>query len=81
MNPLPSGYIGGGVLEKILGLPDVDITALVRNAEKAKKIESFGIKTIVGALNDTNILEEQAMQADVVIEMVSNVVRYVISIV
>ncbi|KAI0783874.1 hypothetical protein BC629DRAFT_530767 [Irpex lacteus] len=63
-----TGYLGGSVLSRLLAHPkkDIfDITVLVRSAEKARKLESFGVKTVTGSLKDTSLLEKLAESAHV----------------
>ncbi|KAG6830660.1 hypothetical protein H0H92_015557 [Tricholoma furcatifolium] len=65
-----TGYIGGSVLARFLARPDfqdLKITALVRSAEKAGKLNALGVETVVGALQDLDSLEKAASEADVVI--------------
>ncbi|KAI0360216.1 NAD-P-binding protein [Trametes cingulata] len=66
-----TGYIGGSVLQRLLDHPDhenFDITALVRNAEKAKLLETrFGVKTVLGSLQDLDKLSALTENAHVVI--------------
>lgn len=69
------GYIGGSVLQRILEHPKAstfDITALVRNADKAKLLEATlpQVKTVVGALQDLDKLTELSAQSHVVIHTV-----------
>lgn len=47
------------------------ITALVRTSEKAAKLESVGVKCLVGSLAELDKLEELSSQADVVFAMVN----------
>ncbi|KAF9483617.1 NAD(P)-binding protein [Pholiota conissans] len=66
-----TGYIGGTVVGRLLQHPKAasfDITALVRSAEKAKKLQSLGIKTVLGSYTDENLdfLIEAVSKADVV---------------
>ncbi|OJT06574.1 hypothetical protein TRAPUB_2569 [Trametes pubescens] len=65
-----TGYIGGSVLERLLKHPSAstfDITALVRNEEKAKILESkFLVKVVRGSLQDLDKLEALAENAHVV---------------
>lgn len=64
-----TGYIGGSVLARLLARPDADsleITALVRSEAKARKLEAFGIKTVLGSIQDTDVLENLASQSHVV---------------
>ncbi|KAI0783866.1 hypothetical protein BC629DRAFT_1594001 [Irpex lacteus] len=42
-----------------------DITVLVRSPEKAKKLEAFDVKSIVGSFEDTALLEQLAENAHV----------------
>ncbi|OBZ72277.1 hypothetical protein A0H81_07905 [Grifola frondosa] len=65
-----TGYIGGSVLTRFIQHPNAshfDITVLVRSEEKAKKLEPFGVRTVVGSLSDTDKLEELASQSKVVV--------------
>ncbi|VDB86894.1 unnamed protein product [Peniophora sp. CBMAI 1063] len=62
-----TGYIGGSILEHLLDLSDYSITALVRNTEKAKKLEGFGVKTILGSLDDLDKIQRAAAAADIVL--------------
>ncbi|OSC98273.1 NAD-P-binding protein [Trametes coccinea BRFM310] len=65
-----TGYIGGSVLQRLLQHPNADnfdITVIVRNAEKAKILESkFGVKVVVGTHQDLDKLETLAENAHVV---------------
>ncbi|KZT23307.1 NAD(P)-binding protein [Neolentinus lepideus HHB14362 ss-1] len=64
-----TGYIGGSVLQRLLTHPEArsfDITALVRNGEKAKLLESFSVKTIIGSISDFEKVEAAAASSDVV---------------
>lgn len=69
------GYIGGSVLSRLLAHPSAgifDITALVRNPGKAKLLESkFGLKTVIGALEDLDKIEELSHQSHVVFSCAS----------
>ncbi|KAI0789838.1 NAD(P)-binding protein [Abortiporus biennis] len=66
-----TGYVGGSILARLLApsyKQKLNITALVRSKEKAQIFETkFGINTIVGTLEDDNILEEAAYNAHIVI--------------
>jgi len=65
-----TGYIGGAVLQRLLDHPkssSFQITALVRSEEKAKKLNTLGVKTAVGSLDDLDKLSELASEAEVVI--------------
>ncbi|CDO74490.1 hypothetical protein BN946_scf184979.g45 [Trametes cinnabarina] len=67
-----TGYIGGSVLERLLKHPNAntfDITVLVRNAEKAKILESkFGVRVVVGAHQDLDKLEACSENAHIVFQ-------------
>ncbi|TFK78447.1 NAD-P-binding protein [Polyporus arcularius HHB13444] len=66
-----TGYIGGAVLQLILQHPTAStfaITALVRDAAKAQLLESkFGVKSVVGSLQDFDKLTELAENAYIVV--------------
>ncbi|KAI0635945.1 NAD-P-binding protein [Trametes polyzona] len=65
-----TGYIGGSVLERLLKHPSAgtfEISAIVRNAEKAKILESkFGVRVVHGSHQDLDKLEALAENAHVV---------------
>ncbi|CDO74489.1 hypothetical protein BN946_scf184979.g44 [Trametes cinnabarina] len=65
-----TGYIGGSVLERLLKHPSsntFDITVIVRNAEKAKILESkFGVNVVIGTHQDLDKLEACAENAHIV---------------
>ncbi|EPQ52467.1 NAD P-binding protein [Gloeophyllum trabeum ATCC 11539] len=64
-----TGYLGGTVLQRLLSHPErasFSISVLVRNTEKAKLLETFGVETIIGSLSDLDKLEKAASSADVV---------------
>ncbi|KZT23299.1 NAD(P)-binding protein [Neolentinus lepideus HHB14362 ss-1] len=64
-----TGYLGGSVLQRLLTHPEsssFEITVLVRNAEKAKLLETFGVQTITGSYSDLDKLEVAAASSDVV---------------
>ncbi|KAJ7101856.1 NAD-binding protein [Mycena crocata] len=66
-----TGYIGGTVLARFLAHPsasDFHWTVLVRDSEKAKKIEQLGVTAVVGSLTDLQLVETLASAADVVID-------------
>lgn len=70
-----AGYIGGSVITRFLQRPDIasfNLTALVRSAEKAAKLNALGINTVVGSHSDTPLMESLAADSDVVFSMVSN---------
>ncbi|KAI0767997.1 NAD-P-binding protein [Trametes elegans] len=67
-----TGYIGGSLLQRLLQHPNASnfaITALVRNESKAKLLEKdFGVKTVVGSLQDLDKLADLAENAHVVFQ-------------
>lgn len=69
------GYIGGTVLYRLLqhtSAKTFDITALVRSPEKAKRLETFGVKGVVGSLDNSDLVEDLASKAHVIIDTVSD---------
>ncbi|KAI8576054.1 hypothetical protein K450DRAFT_258668 [Umbelopsis ramanniana AG] len=62
-----TGFIGGSVLTALLETKKYSITALVRSEEKAKAMNDIGVKTVIGSLDDFDIIEEQTYRADLVI--------------
>jgi len=63
------GYIGGTVLSRLIAHPKSDtfrITVLIRSPEKAAQFKQLGLKTVVGSLGDTKLVETLAADADVV---------------
>ncbi|TRM56130.1 hypothetical protein BD626DRAFT_541523 [Schizophyllum amplum] len=65
-----TGYIGGTVLADLLKRPDASsykIRALVRNAEKAEQLKALGVEPVMGALDDVDIIEKAASEADIII--------------
>ncbi|KAI0649350.1 NAD-P-binding protein [Trametes meyenii] len=67
-----TGYVGGSVLGLILedqgSAAIYNVTALVRDADKAKKLEGFGVNSVIGSLDDLDRLEAIASESDVIIE-------------
>ena len=68
------GFIGGSVLTRLLSHPNAssfELTALVRSVDKAEKLQTLGVKAILGSYDENlEILTEAASHADVVITMV-----------
>jgi len=65
-----TGFIGGAVLERLLGHPKRDtfvITALVRSVDKAKTLNTLGVNTVVASLSDLDKLTEHASASNVII--------------
>ena len=71
-----TGYIGGSVLARLLKHPNAqsfEITALVRSEDKAKKLESHGVKTVIGSYKDDHALTEKlAENAHIVFQIVGS---------
>jgi len=64
-----TGYLGGSVVARLLDHPNASsfqITALVRSPAKGTKLETVGLKTIIGSINELDKLERAASEADVV---------------
>jgi len=65
-----TGYIGGTVLWRLLQwhprATDLEITALVRDANKAEKLQAFGVVPVVGDNSNLDLLQALARDADVV---------------
>lgn len=65
-----TGYIGGSVLQRLLEHPKFStfqITALVRDEAKAKKLNALGVKTAIASLDDLDTVTDLASKASVVI--------------
>src|SRR6266850_3313041 len=65
-----SGYIGGSVAAH-LSAAGHQVTGLVRSAEKADAVRTFGIEPVVGTLDDAQVLSRAAQAADVVVNAAS----------
>ena len=70
-----TGYAGGAILHHLLSSPSfprdlVEVTALVRQANQASELKKHypGIQTVVGTLDDTSLLRDEAAEADIVIQ-------------
>lgn len=67
-----SGYIGGQVLRELArSRPELSITILVRDPQKAKHIlDSFPrVRTVIEDLDNTEVLEREASQASVILHL------------
>ncbi|KAG6815306.1 hypothetical protein H0H87_003106, partial [Tephrocybe sp. NHM501043] len=65
-------YIGGSVLARFLDrlVSDaLNLTALVRSSEKAKKLEAVGVNAVVGSYTDSGLVERLSSEADVVLSI------------
>ncbi|MBR1120375.1 NAD-dependent epimerase/dehydratase family protein [Bradyrhizobium lablabi] len=65
-----SGYIGGSVAAH-LAAAGHQVTGLVRSAEKADAVRTFGIEPVMGTLDDAAVLARAAQAADVVVNAAS----------
>jgi len=62
-----SGYIGGGIFSRLIeNKSKYNITALIRESEKAKKLQELGANTVIGSLDDFELLQKQAEQSDII---------------
>lgn len=69
-----TGYVGGSVLARLLENPaakSLEITALVRDQQKASKLQAFGVKTAIGTIQDLKLLEDLASKAHIVFSIVN----------
>lgn len=65
-----TGYIGGDILYNISNKhPDYEIACLIRTQDKADKVKQTypNIRAVLGGLDDSKLLEDEAAKADVVI--------------
>ncbi|KAI0090262.1 NAD-P-binding protein [Irpex rosettiformis] len=65
----PTGYLGSTVLSRLLAHPKKDtfeVTVLIRSEDKARKLETFGVKPVIGSIKDTALVEKLAEQAHVI---------------
>ncbi len=61
-----NGFIGGALAKKLQSLGFI-IKGLVRSSEKKQTLEAQGISALIGNLEQSNILEQGAAWADIVI--------------
>jgi uncharacterized protein YbjT (DUF2867 family) len=57
-------------LERFLDLPNVEIRALIRNAEKGEKFKKFGVTPVIGSLDDLDTIKKESTESDVVLTSV-----------
>ncbi|RYP04920.1 hypothetical protein DL764_004132 [Monosporascus ibericus] len=70
-----SGYIGGQVLRELTrGHPECSTTVFIRDNETAAHISGAfpKVRTVVGHLDDAELLEREASQASVVLHLAAN---------
>ena len=61
------------MLSRLLKHPNAasfNITALVRSPEKAEKLQTLGVSSVVGSYSDLALVEKLSAKADVVIATV-----------
>jgi nucleoside-diphosphate-sugar epimerase len=61
-----SGYIGGSVAWHLIQAGH-SVRGLVRSADKTAQLRAMGIEPIVGSLDDTDLLAQEAKNADAVV--------------
>ncbi|MBZ9784194.1 NAD-dependent epimerase/dehydratase family protein [Pseudomonas sp. REP124] len=66
-----AGFIGGSIATGLIQAGH-SVTGLVRNAEQADELKALGITPVVGTLDDSALLAEQAKAADAVINAASS---------
>ena len=70
-----TGYVGGTVLYRLLNHPDAktfEITTIVREEAKAKKLEPYSVKTVIGSFKtDLALLTQEVEKVHVVFNCVS----------
>jgi nucleoside-diphosphate-sugar epimerase len=65
-----TGFVGSSIL-RTLRAQGREVTALVRNAEKAAEVEALGAIAVIGDLTDSELLTAQAIASDGVIHVAS----------
>ncbi|WP_225032612.1 SDR family oxidoreductase [Paraburkholderia sp. XV] len=66
-----TGWVGSAVVSELLGAGH-QVTGLVRSVERAADLDTGGVRTLVGSLEDTRRLQEGASEADAVIHTAFN---------
>lgn len=61
-----TGYIGGTIARRLLD-DGHSLRGLVRDAEKGRRLASFGVEPVIGGLDDAALLTAEARRADAVI--------------
>ncbi len=65
-----TGYIGSAVLSLLLQQGEkYSITALVRLAAAANALRDLGVSPVLGTLDDSDVLEQAALESDVVLNV------------
>ncbi|MBV4547764.1 NAD-dependent epimerase/dehydratase family protein [Pseudomonas triticicola] len=66
-----AGFIGGSIATGLLQAGH-KVTGLVRSAEQADEIKALGMHAVIGTLDDSQLLAQQARAADAVINAASS---------
>ncbi|WP_330565011.1 NAD-dependent epimerase/dehydratase family protein [Pseudomonas yamanorum] len=66
-----AGFIGGSIATGLVKAGH-NVTGLVRSAEQAEEMTALGITPVIGTLDDSALLTEQAKSADAVINAASS---------
>jgi nucleoside-diphosphate-sugar epimerase len=66
-----AGFIGGSIATGLVKAGH-NVTGLVRSAEQAEEMTALGITPVIGTLDDSALLTEQAKKADAVINAASS---------
>ncbi|KAK0449822.1 NAD(P)-binding protein [Desarmillaria tabescens] len=66
-----TGYLGGSFLSKLLTVVNpATITALARSEDKAAKLRTLEVQTVIGSYKDVDVLTDAASKADIVLTFV-----------
>lgn len=66
-----AGFIGGSIATGLVQAGHT-VTGLVRSAEQADELKALGMNAVIGTLDDSHLLTEQARAADAVINAASS---------
>jgi nucleoside-diphosphate-sugar epimerase len=66
-----NGYIGGSVASALIA-DGHKVRGLVRSREKADAVAAHGVETVVGTLDETDLLQAEARAADAVVNAASS---------
>jgi nucleoside-diphosphate-sugar epimerase len=66
-----AGFIGGSIATGLVQAGQ-NVTGLVRSAEQADELKALGMNAVIGTLDDSQLLAEQARAADAVINAASS---------
>ena len=62
------GFIGGSLLVRLReARPDLALSALTRRADQAAELAALGIEAVHGSLQDGDVIQQHASQADIII--------------